>query len=251
MQKMIIVFSFLTLLLWSCKKDPKITEDPVITGSVDFNVTNVVGSVPLALSTQTYVNENLDTFNVNLFKYYISNIKLFRIDGYVYSETESYHLLNQNDTNSCKFRLQNIPTGEYIGMQFIIGVDSLRNCSGAQSGALDIINDMFWDWSQGYIFAKLEGTSNQAVGGSFLHHVGGFTGLYNAIVKANPTFSSAILKVSEENPSKIYMKADVLEWFKNPTTIDLASYSGVGGGKKSAEIATNYSDMFSVAAIKN
>lgn len=255
MQKGILFFLVLTII-FGCKKDPKTTRDTLhdngfeVTNSVDINITNVAGSALLALNTQTYTNLNQDTFSVSLFKYYISNIKLFRLDGYIYSEVESYHLINQDDTNSCKLTLKNVPLGDYTGMEFIIGVDSLRNCDGAQTGALDPLNDMFWGWSQGYIFAKMEGMQNGAAG-PFFQHVGGFSGPYNAIVKSTPSFGSNMIQVTAERIPKLYMKADLLEWFKTPSVINLAAYSNVTMGKKSAEMASNYSDMFSVAAIQN
>ena len=37
---------------------------------------NVVNGKPLVLKTETYTNANGDSFTVNLYKYYISNIKL-------------------------------------------------------------------------------------------------------------------------------------------------------------------------------
>jgi hypothetical protein len=255
-----IVLVLFVIVFFSCKKDPSTNEhdghnhshnEPVLTNNISFNVTNVVGNTLLALNTQTYVNENLDTFSVSMFKYYISNIKLFREDNYVFNEPESYRLLNQNDTTTCKFIIKNVPLGNYTGMEFTIGVDSLRNCDGAQTGALDPVNDMFWDWSQGYIFAKMEGLCNRAPGGGFFHHVGGFTGLNNAIVKSTPSFGTNMIQVTNTGVSKVYIKADILEWFKNPSIIDLASYSAVGGGKKSSELAATYSDMFSVALIQN
>ncbi|MBP7810265.1 MAG: hypothetical protein KA163_13305 [Bacteroidia bacterium] len=255
-----IVLALSVLVFFSCKKDPSTNEHdghnhshsaPVSTNNINFNITNVAGNSLLALNTQTYINENLDTFSVNVFKYYISNIRLFRQDGYIFNEPESYRLLNQSDTTSCKFTIKNVPLGNYIGMQFTIGVDSLRNCDGAQTGALDPVHDMFWDWSQGYIFAKMEGLCNKGQFGSFFHHIGGFSGQYNALVKSTPSFGTNMIQVTNTGVSKVYLKADILEWFKNPSTIDLSAYSGVGGGKKSSEIAANYADMFSVALIQN
>ncbi len=250
-----IIFSL--IFIWSCKKDPKPKDSQVVdsgfavTNSVDVNITNMAGSVPLALNTQTYVNANLDTFNVTTFKYYISNIQLVREDGFIFKETESYHLILQNDTTSCKFSIPNIPLGNYKSIEFTIGVDSLRNCSGAQSGALDPVNDMFWDWSQGYIFAKMEGQCNNASSGKFFHHIGGFTGTWNAIVKTTPSFGTKMIQVVSDKVPKLYMKADIMKWFNGPTIIDIATYSSVASGKKGSEISANYKNMFSVAAIKN
>lgn len=255
MRKILVIFSL--VVLWSCKKDPQPvnpqtqTPDIVQTNSVNFKLSNVVGTMPLTLTTQTYTNLNQDTFTVDLFRYYISNIKLKRDDGFEFVEPDSYRLVTQSDSASLNFTINNVPLGNYISMEFIIGVDSARNCSGAQTGALDALNDMFWDWAQGYIFAKLQGSCSSATGGAYIHHIGGFSGQWSAIVKSTPSFGTNLIQVSSVHVPKVHMQADVLEWFKSPTTIDLASYSAVSMGKKAHEIAVNYSDMFSITAIEN
>lgn len=239
----------LIVLFVSCKKDPP-TVELVHEGTIEVNVTNVAGNQVLALNTGTYINQS-DTFNVTRFRYYVSNIRLHRDDNFTYIEKESYRLLDAEDSTSCKFTLTEVPYGNYTGIEFIIGVDSLRNCSGAQTGALDPAVDMFWSWNQGYIFAKMEGTCPTAPGGGFIYHVGGFSGPFNAIVSAKPSFNNAILNVDAGHSTKLFMKADVLEWFKNPSLIDFSSYSAISGGKKARELAYNYSDMFSVSEIRN
>jgi len=110
---------------------------------------------------------------------------------------------------------------------------------------------MFWDWSQGYIFAKMEGQCSRSPGGIYLYHIGGFFGQWKAIVKSAPSFGTNMIQVTAEKMPKVYMNADVLEWFKNPSTIDMANYNTVSMGKKASELAANYSDMFSVTAIVN
>ena len=56
-----------------------------------------------------------------------------------------------------KLELADIPNGEYTKVNYTIGVDAARNTEGAQDGALDLVNGMFWSWNTGYIFMKMEG----------------------------------------------------------------------------------------------
>ena len=263
MIKKIILFIF-TLVIFSCKKDPKTIEksngtnnNPFeVTGSVYFSFTNVVGNQLLSLNIQDYYNSNKDTFKITTFKYYVSNIKLTRSDGFIYSEPESYHLINQADTDGTgKFIIQNIPHGNYTSIQFIIGVDSLRNCDGAQTGALDVTNDMFWSWSQGYIFAKLEGTFKHGfIPKNFANHIGGFSFPTNNIKVVSPAFNGNILQVDNDHQSKVLYKADLNEWFKMPAGSDFSwfvIYRSIAGGPQMKVIADNYATMFSVAAINH
>ena len=126
-------------------------------GDVTVEFQNIAGTVFLDPTGATnYVNASGENFSVTNFRYYISNVKLIKDDGSKYSVPNSYFLIDANDTNSLKVNLANIPGGKYTGVEYLIGVDSARNVAGAQTGALDPVNGMFWSWTQGYIFLKLE-----------------------------------------------------------------------------------------------
>lgn len=261
MKTLKIYFAILTTIAItasSCKKDPHEVPDPVAppatTGSLMLHFENMVGALPLVLNSQSYVDANNDTFNISKFNYYISNIKLTRSDNSVYSETESYHLLQASDTTTLEFELSNVPFGTYTSIEFMIGVDSIRNVSGAQAGALDPANGMFWDWSSGYIMAKLEGTSPQstAAGNGILFHVGGFSGANNVLKTVSPSFNLATANVSSTVIPEIHFGVDVLEMLTTPTTINFATLNTIHmPGASAKTIADNYADMFSVEHIHN
>lgn len=54
-----------------------------------------------------------------------------------------YFLIDASDAGSTTIALQALP-GKYDQVAFTIGVDSIRNISGAQTGALDPGKGMFW-----------------------------------------------------------------------------------------------------------
>jgi hypothetical protein len=64
---------------------------------------------------------------------------------------------------------------DYTHVTFGIGVDSLQNHHGTQKDALDPLNGMFWTWSQGYVFFKIEGYyfTKEGERGGFIYHIGG------------------------------------------------------------------------------
>lgn len=254
------------LILLSCKKDPVAVLPTTVTSAayvnnVNVRITNMAGNAIIQLApdscytgiTPKYLNANNDTFSVTKLRYYISNVKLKRNDGTFYIEPESYHLVDLADSaNLCNFTVNKVPIGNYIGIDFMIGVDSTRNCSGAQGGALDPSNDMFWDWNQGYIFFKFEGYSSSAPA-SGIHnlafHVGGFKAPYNNIKSVSLLFPSNTLLVDADHSSKIYLKADLLEAFSNPTLIDFSVTTTATSPQLTRRIAGNYLDMFKVAAV--
>lgn len=239
----------------SCKKetpeDPQTPSTPA-TGSVTFSISNEVDGQPIVLHSQNYVNPNNDTFVVDLFKYYISNVRLYKADGSHYDEPESYHLIDQNNTASRTFTLTDVPSGDYVSMSFMIGVDSTRNVSGAQTGALDPANGMFWTWSTGYIMAKMEGSSPQSTqpGHILAFHIGGFTGINKGIRTVTPSFNSVAMNVGS-TARTIYLDCNLNEWFKTPTLIDFSvTADNQITNAMNRTLADNYADMFTVDHIQ-
>lgn len=271
MKKLIFILSILGL--FSCKKDPKAVEPlaPIeiyvppapTTNSVVISITNMAGNFIIQVSKDTvytsstpkYINANTDTFSVTNFKYYISNIKLKKADGTYFVEPESYYLINAADTaNTCKFAIKNVPYGKYVGIEYLIGVDSTRNCSGAQTGVLAATNDMFWSWNQGFIFLKFEGYSSAAMPGNvhnLEYHVGGFKLPYNNIKKVYLPLVSDTLRVGTNVP-KIYFKTDIQHAFKNSVNnVNFATTQIVVSPSTARLIANNYANMMSIAAVVN
>lgn len=264
-----VIILLLPLLVVSCKKseDPA-PEQPVPAeqkGTVRIRFYNKAGDSTLVLHTTgmindtslvlqpwEYVNENLDTFYVNTLKYYISNIKLKRADNTEFVQPESYYLIDQSQPGSTTITITDVPVGNYTGLSFMIGVDSTRNCSGVQTGALDPANAMFWTWNTGYIFFKIEGKSPQIASDYFFYHIGGFTGQYKAMRTTTLPFGSTGLSIQSIGASEIGVDADILEVFKTPYTIGLsANYSIVTAGSSACRIADNYADMFSISYLYN
>jgi NaMN:DMB phosphoribosyltransferase len=134
----------------------------------------------------------------------------------------------------------------------MIGVDSTHNVSGAQTGALDPANGMFWSWNTGYIMAKMEGTSPQSTANdnSFIFHIGGFSGANSGVRNVTLTFPAPLI-IAKDNTSTAYLHADALAWF-SPNTIDLATlHFLMSVNADSKKIADNYANMFAADSVKN
>lgn len=252
----------LAITLANCKKDTVTPPEPepeapapVTTGSLKLNFEAMVGDSQLVFSTSTYTNQAGNTFNVTMYRYYISNIKITKTDNSVWSETNSYHLIDHSDDASTLVTIPNVPFGNYKAIEFMIGVDSARNNSGAQTGALDPTNGMFWSWNQGYIMAKFEGTSPQstASGNNLKFHVGGFSGANKTMRIVSPSFNSDTAKVTSSVSPEIHMSSNLLEWFDTPTPINFSTFPNVimSPGSSANTIADNYTDMFTVEHIHN
>jgi len=203
-----------------------------------------VGNKELKLFDETYINGFGEPFVINKFRYYISHISFTDAGNKEISLPDNYYLINEEDSLS---KIIPLPAAAGIkSISFMIGVDSIKNVSGVQTGSLDPMNGMFWTWNSGYVFAKLEGQSDSshAPVHSFSWHIGGFRQRENALRKVKLTLNKSI--GSADNT--IIVNADILKWFDAVHLLKI-SQSPVchQPGKLAMQIADNYSAMFSVA----
>lgn len=253
-------FKFLCLavaslsILNSCKKD-----DPVVSGqkgNVAVEFQNYVGSEPLSISAVTgfpYVNANGDSFSVSTYKYYVSNMKFVNANGTEYAVPESYYLIDAENPSSFSFNISNIPAGTYTAIKVLLGVDSARNVSGAQTGALDPMYGMFWTWNTGYIMAKVEGASPQSstADGKLSFHLGGYSGSNSVLHEVTIALPQQLI-IGNNSTSKVTFKSDVLKWFESPNLIKFGELSQVNSpGKAAATLAKNFSYSLSVSHVQN
>lgn len=238
--------------LTGCDKDSEPTPPANQKGEFDIEFENTVGAAPLVLATQEYTTLAGDQFKVTTFRYYVSNLKLTRADGTEYVQPESYYLIDEANEDSRHLTIKDVPTGDYTGLKFTIGVDSARNVAGAQTGALDPAKGMFWTWNSGYIYTMLEGSSPQSLSPNRMitFHIGGFRTPNNTIRTVTPSFNGAKLLVRTDHTPEVHYNVDVLRMFSGPTTVRFASLSATMGGPNSVLVANNYAQgMFSVEHI--
>jgi hypothetical protein len=214
-------------------------------GVLSISFLHYVDDRPMELDNAVYKNSLGQNFTVTKFKYYISNIQLQKKDGKMIS-LPGYYLVDEEEPASKKISLKDVPAGEYISLHYIVGVDSLHNCSGAQSGALDPVNAMFWTWNTGYIFLKLEGKaeSSTAPGKIIEYHVGGYKKPSNCIREVVLNINTP-LTITKDNASVLEIKVNAAELLRTPATVDFSKLPSVTDQKNATMIADNYEDMFS------
>jgi hypothetical protein len=181
-----------------------------------------------------------DQLTFTTFKYYVSNVRLKKTDGTWWTHPESYFLVDLSESSSANLVLNGVPTGSYSEVSYVMGVDSTRNVSGAQSGALSTTLGMFWSWNTGYIMVKAEGTSPQAtMGGAFTYHLGGFSGTNNIVTFKDATFGSDELAVTTASNGLIKIGVDPSKLFT--TTGSVANVGMVHmPGANAVSIATDF-----------
>lgn len=237
----------IAVLIAGCQKEAKNTTE---TGVVQLQFTNVAGNSPLALNTNI-TNTYGESLTITKYKYYISNIALTDERDVRRLLPDTYFLVDEASAASKNFSVE-VPLSTYKSISFLLGVDSTRNVSGAQTGALDPLHDMFWTWNTGYIMAKLEGTSpasalpNQKVE----YHTGGFKGEHSVLRTVILPFAQAYT-LQKGGSLQVAIKADILKWFDGVHALSIAAApTATAPGALASRFADNYARMFTLTSVQ-
>ena len=218
------------------------------TASISLEFEHVWGSDAVSVPhTGHFVTNSGEHIMFSKLQYYISNIELIENDGDLWAEDYSYHLLELGDDNTLHIDLDNVPVGDYTGIRYMIGVDSTSNVSGPQTGALDPANNMFWSWSNGYIFLKAEGMEHMS-STNFTYHIGGFRNANstNAIQEMSFDFAPMMAEVKPNANPVIHHVVDVQKFFDGSgMNLQVANQAMVHmPGAMAVNISRNYREMF-------
>lgn len=215
-------------------------------GELQLHIRHTVKDSTLQLNSTSYTNALGQPYTLTKFKYYIGRIYLRSARGRDY-QSEEYFLIDEEEEASKVIRLQHVPAGEYTAIGFLLGVDSLHNCSGAQSGALDPLNGMFWNWNSGYIFMKMEGRSPASPAPAHLleYHIGGYTHGYRHMRMVQLALP-ALLQVQPGAPAVVPLRGAADELLQGPHRIDFSQLPSVTEPKQATPLADNYADLFSI-----
>lgn len=235
----------LIVLLSGCSKENSQEGGLPQSATLLLRFQHQVAGQPLALNTP-YQNSFGEQYSISRFKYYLSGISLYTGSTKT-SFPESYFLVDESDSASKTFRIPIVP-GNYDQLHFLVGVDSARNVGGAQTGALDPLNDMFWSWNTGYIMMKMEGSSPLSTqpNNRIQYHIGGFSGAYSALRRVETGFFSPVA-VKAGQTLAVTFAADLQKWFNGVHDLPIAAQTvAMTPGPLSASYADNGVSMFSV-----
>ena len=251
-----ILFSmFFTLV--SCNKDD---DKEAANIEIEFDNIALVDGVQRQLSLVTpgsedygYTNGMGQEFNINLLRYYISNIKLEGPNGEIFedevevdvSSSKGIYLIDESDVPSRLITLEDVPSGEYDKITFTVGVEEEGVQEGAAGGVLDPATcNMFWNWNSGYIAVKFEGQSPDSNGGTsgsetlddtsphgILYHIGGWRDVEGtAFVHNNKRLTFQFdtkARVRKGDQPHVHMVFDVLSLFKGENMVDFTGNHNV------------------------
>ena len=159
---------------------------------IKFNLIPIYGNKIVSLKDQIFSVNSKDSLKIETVKFYLTSIQLLNEKKIIYSENNSFHLIDLSIPSSLSFSLPFETSSTFDEINFNLGIDSLTNSGGAQGGDLDPTKGMYWTWQSGYINFKIEGTSLRCNtrNHEFNFHLGGFAFPFNAIQKINLSIST-------------------------------------------------------------
>lgn len=191
---------------------------------------SVNNSIPISCSLD---GQNIQLDSLMNIKGLNSEIEISKLRFYLGKSTEDkkniqYYLIDFSDNSTLTIPTQNNLLRPYY---YYLGVDSMTNSSGAQGGALDPMNDMYWSWQSGYINLKLEGNIDNM---PFTYHLGGF-------LDGNSAFRSIGLMSS--NQTITLELDDFFKRIKESNEHDIMSPS-----KEACELSSILAESFKIQA---
>lgn len=165
------LWTFLLLLavlsFSACNNEPE--PDGDVSETVDLTVTfkGTFGDQPLQMFEGEYAYENNTNIRLQLFQFYVSNLYLRSLEK---STPDTMPLLDielvsfldmitlEEAQRGVQITVPDVPVGTYDGLFMGLGVSPEYNAT--QPGDYTPphpLDDHYWSWARGYVFAKVEG----------------------------------------------------------------------------------------------
>jgi hypothetical protein len=179
-----IIWAVCFLIFKSVSAQTNCQEIPVI---ATFQLQKVL------LNDTVYKLNNSHHVKFEVFKFYVSNVKLLNNKLPVWIEDDSFHLIDFEESDSNLLCIDIPEDLDFNSIQFNLGIDSLTSVSGAFGGDLDPTKGMYWTWNSGYINFKLEGTSDLCNNpkNEFQFHLGGYVSPFNCLQEVHLEISNS------------------------------------------------------------
>ncbi|HMO37844.1 MAG TPA: hypothetical protein PKC76_08715 [Saprospiraceae bacterium] len=186
MKKLLFALVLVSMLFVtdSCNEDKAAPEQ---TGVVELVFRGSFGNSPLMMYDREYPYAAGMSLRFQLFRFYLSDIILVQQvspakKGILGAEIALVDFKDVQSEASAKdgivIRLENIPAGDYRGLQTGIGISSkLNRTNPGDYDPLHPLSDNYWSAAMGYVFTKIEGNADMNGDGVFdeklTFHIGG------------------------------------------------------------------------------
>lgn len=216
-QLALVVISIGTL--GSCKKSttqtPACNSTDEAYSSANITVYLNCNSNPIIYDSLNNTNSSGNIYSIHNVNFYISNVSIKRNDGLIYKSNRIFYI-NPNIIGKNTLTIDSIPKGTYNKINFLVGIDSIRNIDFGLPSTTDNLN-MAWPSAMGggYHFIKIEGhyLDSLNVNKGYAIHLGKNENTVPVIINKNLSQLNNIHNYS--------LQFNINEVFKNPYTYNL------------------------------
>ncbi|REJ81756.1 MAG: hypothetical protein DWQ44_11570 [Bacteroidetes bacterium] len=242
MRLRLLFFLLLIAVINACKKDDEQSVAPgIVNTSLNIEISYEVDGQSLRFDTSGYTCDAGYNYSVSRLWYYLGNVCMIRQDSSL-ELLKNFHFADAADASTSQIAISNAKEESYIGLQFLIGLDSLHNQPGYLPATSQNLN-MEWPvmMGGGYHFLKFEGHFSDSSG---LHGFAMHLGTNNALGKC--VIYHPILIQSGTNKLRLAMNLN--EWFRNPFLYDFNIDGNYSMGNMAAmmKLSQNGNDVFIV-----
>ena len=234
------LFVFLFIFILSCKKktpDPDLITTPT---ELSIDVSYKVDLAGLTANVFNYQTQAGYTYDVSKLVYYISQVSLIKPDS-TSVLIKDYQYLDAFIPATNQIVLKDVPAGQYIGMKFNIGLDSIHNISFSLPATNENIGMQWPDMmGGGYHFMKLEGNFKDSTGThGYAMHIG-----TNKCLVPIKIYKPVNVIANAKTP--IHLVMNINEWYRNPHVFDFNKDGNyiMGNMNSMKKIVENGMDVF-------
>jgi hypothetical protein len=157
---LILVIAMGTFLV-SCEPEKKTPVNTTPSNGVVLNFVGLINGENMTSSTKMAGKFGGELFSVTNWSILVSHLSLVKENGDTVQLGDGYQWVNFTDART-SFKYLNIPEGDYKGISFMLGLDSLVNHGDPNKWPADhplnaFTTGLHWGWSGGYIFQALDG----------------------------------------------------------------------------------------------
>jgi len=226
-----LAFSALFLLI-GCDDSSTNSEPAAEIVALNINIEHYFGDELVEPDISVHTNSSGNEIIFSKLHYLLTDFVLTNKEGEEIRIDSSAAYINMAE-GRVDFLLDSVPEGNYTGISFLLGVDSATNHQnpnqfGASSPLNPIINNLYWDWMDGFIFCSVEGYHYKGgeLQGAFAYHIGLDENLMQ--IKIDDNFN---VKKDEV----LGLKFDLAEYFESPNVINITENAPITHSDKAAD----------------
>jgi hypothetical protein len=226
-----MVISF-ALLLVSCESNTTSSEPTNEKVTLSVTINHSFGQETVDPEVSMHTNSSGNEIKFSKLHYLLTNFVLVNSNGKEIIMDSSAAYINLAD-GRVTFELPDIPEDEYTELRFLLGVDSSTNHQNpnlfaASSPLNPIINNLYWDWMDGFIFCSVEGYhfKDGQMKGAFAYHIGLDENLMKINIKNK-------FKVKKGTP--LELNFDLATYFESPNVINITENAPITHSDKAAD----------------